>query len=143
MVVRVVLGDQTYVLPVRSMRANREWRETLDAKTTDLLNGLDASGNDLSSIYSLLAGQRDEMIEMLLSYDTVGILPSRDEIEDIEPDASLQVLDAVREVWRAADPLVAIAVMTATIGLMPSGSLEPTSSLPPSTTGSTETSRMS
>lgn len=134
-VIRVKLGDKVYVLPVRSMRANREWLTDLDARTAMLLGQVDVSGDDLSRIYSLLAGQPDTLFDLLLSYDTAGVLPSRAEIEALEPDASLDLVAAVREVWRAANPLVGMAVAAATIGQSASDSSAPTSSSPPSTTG--------
>lgn len=109
-VVRVTLGGQDYALPVRSIRANREWRASLDARTASLLGGLTEAGNDKADIFAVLAGQVDLLIDMLVSYDTSGVLPTREAIEDFEPDASVDVLTAVREVWAASSPLVATAL---------------------------------
>jgi hypothetical protein len=106
-VVRITLGGTEYQLPVRSIRANRDWKERLDSTTTGLLTALDVSEDDLAAIYAALASQTDSLIDLLLSYDNSGVLPTRDELEAIEPDVSLDVLAAVREVWRAANPLVA------------------------------------
>lgn len=131
-VVRVTLGGQEYALPVRSIRANREWKQQLDAEIAGLINGLDAAGDDYAAILGMLAGQTDALLTMLLSYDESGVLPTREAIEELEPDASVDVLNAVREVWRAANPLVAMTVERVTSLTTPS---PPTSSPPPPTAG--------
>ncbi len=140
--VRVTIGGQEYVLPVRSMRANREWKQRLDATTSGLLSALEASEDDLSAIYAALAAQADDLIDLLVSY-APDVLPSRDEIEDIEPDASMDVLAAVREVWRAANPLVAMS-LEAMAGIQPtpdSPFSPPSSGRPRSTAGPRRSSR--
>lgn len=130
-VVRVTLGGRVYEMPVRSIRANREWRAALDERTASLLDGLKVKGNDVAGIYEALSSQLDDLIDMLLAYDTADALPTRDEIEALEPDASLDVLAAVREVWRAANPLVATAL--ARVATPDTGSSPPTSTSAPPT----------
>lgn len=130
-VVRVTLGGKTYELPVRSIRANREWKASLDARFAALVAGLDAV-EDRVALFEMLSHQVDDLIELLIAYDTAGILPTRDEIEAIEPDVSIELVAAVREVWRAANPLVATGIgrLTPTEASSP-----PTSSPPVSITG--------
>jgi hypothetical protein len=129
-VVRITLGGTEYQLPVRSIRANRDWKERLDSTTTGLLTALDVSEDDLAAIYAALASQTDSLIDLLLSYDNSGVLPTRDELEAIEPDVSLDVLAAVREVWRAANPLVAKSLeLISSLATAPDSS--PPSSGPP------------
>lgn len=140
--VRITIGGTEYELPVRSIKANREWKAALNEKTQGLLNGLDASKDDLGAIFSVLANQIDDLIDLLVSYDTAGILPSRDEIEEIEPDPSRDIVTAVGEVWRAANPLV----VTAMTGILAAttetaASSPPTSSPPASITGRRTRSR--
>jgi hypothetical protein len=134
-VVRFSLGGKTYVLPVRSIKANREWLATLNNQTAGILSGLESAGDNIPALFSLLANQVEPLIEILLSYDTAGVLPSKDEIETIEPDCSMDILAAVREVWRAANPLVVNAVEVTTAEAPTSDSLEPTSSPPQPTAG--------
>lgn len=140
-VVRVVIGGTEYVLPVRSIKANREWREALNAGTAGLLSGLTAADDDVGAIYAALAGQMDTLIDLLLGYDTSGVLPTKDQIEAIEPDCSLDIVYAVKEVWRAANPLVVTSL--AAMETTDSGSSEPTSSPPAPTAGSRKKSRPS
>jgi hypothetical protein len=132
-VVRVSLGGQTYELPVRSIKANREWKAGLNARTAAFIGGLEAAGEDFEAIFGQLAGQVDPLLDMLLSYDTAGVLPTREAIEDIEPDASQDIVDAVREVWRAANPLVATTMKTLMEAIEISDSSPPTSTPPPPT----------
>lgn len=139
-VVRFSLGGTEYVLPVRSIKANREWKATLDERTTGLLSGLEASGNDLSAIFGLLAAQIDDLIDMLLAYDTTDVLPTKDAIESIEPDASLDVLQAVREVWRAANPLVD-TTMQSLMETIPEPDSSPPTSTPVRPTGTARPKR--
>lgn len=136
-VVRVKLGGQTYELSVRSIRANREWKANLDARFASLVAGLDAA-DDRVALFELLSHQVDDLIELLTAYDTAGVLPSRDDIEGIEPDVSVELVAAVREVWRAANPLVATGIdrLTPTAPSSP-----PTSSQPVSITGPRKKSR--
>lgn len=135
-VVRVTLGDTVYQLPVRSIKANRDWKAALDSGLVGLLEAMTAAGADGEAISTTLSQYLDEMIELLLSYDTVGILPTKDEIEVLEPDASRDVYNAVREVWRAANPLLVMAVRGMVAQSIPTEpSLPPTSSPPTSITG--------
>jgi hypothetical protein len=132
-VVRFSLGGQTYELPVRSIKANREWKAALDQRTQAFLSGLESSGDDMASIFGLLAGQADTLIDLLLSYDTVGVLPTREAIEDIEPDASHDIVAACREVWRAASPLVVTSMTTLMREIETSVSSPPTNTPQPPT----------
>ncbi len=139
--VTVTLGGQEYSLLVRSIADNRAWRLALDEATVHLLDGLET--DELSAVYDLLSGQIEVMIDLLLSYDTEGVLPTREAIEAIEPDASIEVIDAVREVWLAANPLVAASLRLGTEAqaAIQSGALSPpTSGLPLSGAGRPDTS---
>ncbi len=130
--VRITLAGTTYELPVRSIRANREWKERLNAKTAGLLSALDDT-EELPAVLALLSGQAPDLVEMLCAYDTAGILPSADEILDLEPDPSVEVLAAVREVWRVANPLAATALATVESVIPTSPSSPPTSTPRPPT----------
>lgn len=134
-VVRVTLGGQTYELPVRSIKANREWKASLDARLSSVLARIESSDeaeDSRAALVAALSSQVDDLIDMLLAYDTAGVLPSREAIEDIEPDATLDIVRAIRGVLNAASPLVvaALARMTQTEPSSP-----PTSSSPVSITG--------
>lgn len=141
--IRFTIGGVDYVLPVRSIRANREWKARLDASTVGLLSALEDSGDDLSSIYAALAQQGDVLIDLLIDYAPDGALPTREEIEDLEPDATMDVLHAVSEVWRAASPLVALSLdaMAATVPIPDETSSPPTSGPRKSTGGRPKRSR--
>jgi hypothetical protein len=140
--IRFTLGGVDYVLPVRSIAANRDWKTHLDDSTSALLSSLDAAGDDLATVYGALSSQVDVLIDLLIEYAPT-LLPTRDEIEQIEPDATSDVLDALREVWRAANPLVAISLdaMTPLEEPTPTSS-PPTSGRRKSTAGSRTTSKV-
>ena len=138
-VVRVTIGGKEYELPVRSIKGNREFREGLEAGTQSVLNALDSKA-DLSGVFDVLATQLPLLLDLLIAYDTSGVLPSKDEIEAIEPDCSLDVVNAVREVWRAANPLV-VTTLRAMDETLASPSSEPTSSPPARTAGSRRKSK--
>lgn len=134
--VRVTLGGTEYALPVRSIKANREWIAQVNSQTVALLKGLDTSGDDLGALMGLLGGQIDPLLDLLIAYDHTNVLPSKDEIEAIEPDASVDVLQAVQGVWRAANPLVGTAIASMTMGeALASDSSAPTSSPRPNGAG--------
>lgn len=138
-VVRITLGGQSYELPVRSIRANREWKDRMNAATAALLMELDPAAT-WAEVAAVFDGHEDELIDLLVSYDTTGQL-SRDLIETIEPDATIDLLRAVREVGQAASPLVVIGAQTAALAIAISQPSEPTSSSPPPTAGRRRKSR--
>lgn len=129
--IRVVLGTTTYDLPVLPRGPSRRWIEQLDVRFALLLASLAEAGND--EVLEQLTSEADALYEMLLSYDQSSVLPSRDEIDEAATDA--QILQAVIEVWRAANPLVASAVAT----LATAGPSSGPPSLPPIPTASAPT----
>lgn len=132
--VRITLGGQTFELPVRSIRANREWKERLTGATAALLANLNSSGDEKAAIVAAFDGHEEELIGLLVDYDTSGQL-TREAIEDIEPDATFDLLHALGEVWRAASPLVAIGVAAAAIATPSSPSSPPTNTPRPRMAG--------
>lgn len=106
--VRVVLNDTEYVLPVLRIAGNRRWKAELDAATIGLVEGLEAGGNDIAAILGIFGSQTDLLLDLLLSYDVDHVLPSREVIEETAYDVEL--VQAVREVWRAANPLAVTGV---------------------------------
>ncbi len=121
--VRVELGGRTYTMPVRSRRTNREWLESLDGWFGATLDRLDTI-DDTDELLAVLFGASDKFLDALVSYDATGVLPGREVIDRLATD--IDIIRAVMEVWRAANPLVAIA-----LGLAPSDAAtpQPTSSL--------------
>ena len=135
--IRVVLGGITYTLPVLPRNASRAWLEKLDADFATLTLALDAAGDDYGQILALMATQTDTLYDTLLAYDTTHVLPSRAEADETATDA--EILHAVLEVWRAANPLVATVAESAsppTTGSSP----EPRSSPPSPMAGDPTTS---
>lgn len=135
--VRITLGGATFELPVRSIRANREWKAQLDAATAHFLENLPSESDEVTGKWAALVaafdGHIDELIDVLVAYDTSGVL-SKDAIEGIEPDATNEVVMALREVWRAASPLVVTAVQTMVMEAISDSS--PPTNTPPTPTGS-------
>lgn len=127
--IRVELGGTTYTMPVRSRKANREWLESLDLSFATLLANLEDI-DDGEQVLRLLFSATDQFLDALVSYDAGRSLPPRGVIDDEATD--MEIVRAVMEVWRAANPLVAIA-----LGLAPSETASPmsTPSLPASSAG--------
>jgi hypothetical protein len=132
--VTLTLGGTVYVLPVLTIAANRKWKADLDSSTASLVEGLTDAGDDIAPLLAALATQTDSLIDLLYSYDTSAVLPERDELEAVAYEDEL--LAAVQEVWRAANPLVVMALAAAVQTTIPSSdSSAPTSTSPPSTDG--------
>lgn len=122
--VRLVLGGEEFVVPVRSRKANREWLVALDGRLAALLDSLEVL-DDEAEVLALLFGATDAFLDALLSYDAEGVLPPRETIDERATD--IEIMTAVMEVWRAAHPLAAIA-----LGLAPSVPSTPSPASTPS-----------
>lgn len=144
-VVRITLGGTEYELTVLTIAGNKRWKATLDSRLTSVLDGLEASDNSIA-VFAVLETQVDAMVDLLVDYDTdsgnrPGVLPARDVIEETTYEHEL--LTAVREVWRAANPFVLASLAAATAALQVSDSSEPTNSSRPRTAGSRKRSKPS
>jgi hypothetical protein len=128
--IRIVLGGVPYDLPVLPRNASRKWIENLDGAFASMALALDEAGDDTAQILSLLSTQTELMYAALLDYDTTEVLPSRDELDEVATDA--EVLQATLEVWRAANPLLAVVAETATTAT--NGTSPAQQSSPPSNT---------
>jgi len=138
--IRVMLGGAIYQLPVLSRAASRAWREQLDERFAALTADLEAAGDNAGQVLERLAAETDALLDMLLLYDQTGALPDRAEIDGTASDA--EILRAVIEVWRAANPLAVTLIeadsATPTSGTssgLPSGPHRPTAG--PQTSSST------
>jgi hypothetical protein len=131
--VRVTLADTTYELPVLRIAGNRRWKAKLDAYTIALVDQLDQGGDDLPALLAALGAQTDTLMDLLVSYDESGVLPDRGVLEETVYEDEL--LRAVQEVWRAANPLVVTTLATMEASLRNSDSSTPTSTSPPPTAG--------
>jgi hypothetical protein len=128
-VIRVYLGGLFYELPVLPRAASREWLRNLDAEFASLADDLEKAGNDSGAIMARLLTESDGLYTMLASYDQSHILPPMAEIDRTVTD--IEILRAILEVWRAANPLAASLAepMTPTSGTgpeQPSSPLTPT-----------------
>jgi hypothetical protein len=103
--VRLVIGGETFDLPVLTIAENRAWKERSDLALGMFVATISLT-DDLSKALDAFDGYDDTLMDLLLSYDTTGALPSRDEIE--EGLTPLGLFRAVSEVWRAARPLADI-----------------------------------
>jgi hypothetical protein len=129
--VRLTLGRREWVLPVLTIAGNRRWKSTLDGQLSSVLTALRKSGGKVPRLYEVLQGQVDQMVDLLIAYDETHVLPEREEL--LETAYEDELMAAIQEVWRAANPLVAMAARNAT--MMAAASSMPTSSPPPSTAG--------
>lgn len=130
--IQVVLGGRTYSLPVLPRAASRRWLEGLDLRFALLAADLEDAGNDTPSILNRLMTETDGLYEMLRSYDQAGVLPDAADVDEFVTD--VEILRAVLEVWRAANPLAA-SLGEQTGPPMDGTSPEPPSSSPSPTGG--------
>lgn len=134
--VRLTFGGTTYTLPVRSIRTNREWKESLDGRLAGMLSVLTTASENTTAILLALASATGPMLDALSQYDETHVLPPRDELERLATE--MEVVRAVAEVWLAANPLLVMATLgmvNQTPAATTNGSSAPTSSPRPSTAG--------
>lgn len=139
--IRVILGGLPYDLPVLPRGASKRWIESLDSQYRTLALALDVAGDDMPRILTMVGAHQDALLDMLISYDQTGVLPPRDHLDEYATDA--EILRAVIEVWRAANPLVATLAEMATDEPTAGSSRERPSSPPMPTAGVPTTSTSS
>lgn len=132
--IRLVIGGVVYDLPVLPIRESRVWKDRMDLEFGVLLARV-AENDDMATILGLFDGSEDLFWDLLGSYDSSGVLPPREVIEQTE--TSLWLVRAVLEVWRAARPLadIARAALTETPEPPANDTPLPTSSLLPNMDG--------
>jgi hypothetical protein len=134
--VRVVLGGSTYDLPILPRAASRRWIEQMDLRFATLGDDLEAAGDDVPEIMNRLLAETDGLYELLRSYDQAGALPPADQVDEFATDT--EILRAVLEVWRAANPLAATLAQSTTTSEPseePSSSQRPTAGIPSTSRG--------
>lgn len=114
-VCRVTLGGKEYELTVLTIAGNKRWKATLDNRLAGLLDGL-AGAPNRGAVLEALATQTDDLIDLLVAYDTdggarTGVLPDAAGIAEVAYEHEL--VTAVREVWRAANPFVMAGIRQA------------------------------
>lgn len=133
----LALGDRVYEMPALTIDESERWLGSMESELSGLLNGLEASGDDLPRILALLTGAPARLLDLLYSYDIRHVLPPREELS--AQATKSQLLTAVLGVWQTENPLVALALAGITSGLMSgptvSASSAPTSSSRPPTAG--------
>lgn len=147
--IHVRLGGERYTLRVLPIKANREWKERLEDRLSNLLGMLDASGDSLEAVMAAFATATPQLIEALYGYDVDHVLPPVEALEEVATDT--EVLRAVLEVWSAANPFATVALSTMrqagaalpTPGRRANGSSPHTSGSPRPTAGTRKRSRSS
>lgn len=108
---RLSLGGEVYVLPVRSIAENRVWVESVEARLGAQTAAL-ADATDLAqAALALGAVTAEQMLELVLSYDVSGILPDYETAEAVVRPHEL--LAAVPLIGRVRHPLADLAVAIA------------------------------
>lgn len=99
---RVTLGGEQYVLPVRSIASNRRWVESLDAEMGSVLVAVIKAGDemDMSGIgNALLRLPISQLLDLVIAYDEAGVLPPKAELEEVtRPHEVLAALHGIRRV---------------------------------------------
>lgn len=133
--VRLQFGGMVYDVPVLPRAAERKWLANLDTNFAAVAMAIDEGST--GEAIAVLANQPDLMLDALYEYDTSGVLPPRDELDELA--STSEILYAVLEVWRAANPLV-VSVLNETSPPTSGSSPEPPSSSPQPTAGEPTTS---
>lgn len=144
--VRLSLGGEDFILPVRTIRENRLWKELMRQELDELLGGF----SDLSTTGEILArvsAATDAQIALVRAYDSGGILP------DLEDVTEPELMRATFAVLAAAFPLAATLldqlldqpelVRLVLAEIRTGGSSEPTNSSPKRMAGARRGSKAS
>lgn len=142
-VARVTLGGVTYELPVLPIAGNRRWKEGLDARLAATVDGLE--GDNPAAVFLAIEEQADALLDVIIAYDKSGVLPPKDELLEVVYEHEL--IAALREVWRAANPFATYAIeavrsQMATTAPTTSDSSPPTSTPPRRTGGRRKSSKV-
>lgn len=131
--VRLSVGGREFILPSLNLDDTEAWLTSINAEVAGLLAAVDADV-DLGSLLAQLQSRQSALLDLLVSYDKTGVLPPLDELrKGLTP---MGLIRSVLEVWRAANPLVDIALSgLSTSGLATIASPTPTSSRPRNGTG--------
>lgn len=96
---RIRLAGEWHTLPVLTVGENADWLASLEAVFQPVV---DADESDAPAIMAALAAADDRLLELVYSYDKMGLLPERASIErNVYPH---EILRAVMEVRLAANP---------------------------------------
>jgi hypothetical protein len=127
--VRLTIGGEVYILPAKVVEDNEVWLSGLNGDFRGLMEALSKSGDDYSVVVGLLTRDPDWLIDHLISYDHTGVLPDKAVIrKSLTP---IKLLMAVAEVWRAANPLVDIALAAMTMDTLLALTAPTPTALPP------------
>ena len=131
---RVTLGGQPYVLPVRSIASNRRWVESLDAELGGLMASLSVAGADYSSLTAAFEQVgAEQLLGLVIAYDETGVLPSREDLE--ETTKPHEALMAVMGIRRVQNPLADAGLAAAGVAPAIAGMSTPALTSSPPTNG--------
>jgi hypothetical protein len=131
--IRLSVGGREYILPSLNLDDTEAWLNQINAEVSGLLSAVDAEA-DLGPLLAELQARQGRLVDLLVSYDKTGVLPPVEELR--QGMTPMGLIRSVLEVWRAANPLVDIALTgLSTSGLATIASPTPTSSRPRNGTG--------
>ena len=106
--VRLTIGGEAYNLPALNVEDTEAWLGELEGDLRGLLSLVEDAGDDAGKVFAELSAKPARLIDFLIAYDKMGALPDRDGLRrGLTP---IGLVKAVLEVWRAANPLVDIAL---------------------------------
>jgi hypothetical protein len=106
--VRLTIGDREVLLPALVIADTEDWLRSFDETMAPVLGAVTAAGDDPGEALNALARDIEPFLALLISYDREGLLPSRDELRrSLTP---MDLLVCCLEVWRAANPLLDVAL---------------------------------
>lgn len=147
--IALTFGGQRFLLPVRSIAANRRWKEGLDIGLLAVLSGVESMDDPGRLMEALVTGGQ-QFLEAVYAYDALpvreredglgaGVLPERETLEELANP--LDPVIAVATIWRAANPLADMTVALMNQSPVEGTSPEPTNGPRPNTAGRRRRSR--
>lgn len=101
--IRLSLDGVEYILPVRTIRQNRAWKELMAVELEKVLGGF-GSLSSAGDILNRVSAATDAQIELVRAYDLDGKLP------DLEDVTEPELLRATFAILAAAFPSLAMAL---------------------------------
>lgn len=130
-VVRLSAGGEERVLPALTIAESEAWIGSLDATLASIVDAAAATADgsspeeELALLLSALAAETPVLVTALADYDRTGVLGGVDGIR--AAFRAGEVIAALLQIWRAANPLADIALL----GMATSGTSSARTSPPP------------
>lgn len=124
--IRIAFGDESYVIPVRSIASNERFVAAMEGELNAALATVADSGDDLQAIYVALAPLAGRLLALVAEYDETHVLPPLEELRGTA--RPMQAIQGALEVWQAVNPFADIGFAALLSGSLTMPSPAPMSS---------------